>query len=129
MPSVEPFEYLVRIWQSQMSRHGKPMLAMIGEHSVHYWAILPTREKGLELLARHIGMYVIPDFQELAYFAELNSAAALFVYGLQSGKGDMLDESFRQSNPRSYEMFLEKHGRGPFTPPDSSVLEGPFRNS
>ena len=117
-PTLEPFEYLLRVWQSQMRKRGKEMLAMNAEHFIHIWAMLPPSDSSAELLARHIGAYVIKDFQELSYFAELNSAMAVIVEGIQSDGGEFLNQKFQDTNPRSYSVFLEKHGRGPFTPAD-----------
>jgi hypothetical protein len=128
-PSLEPFECLLRVWEIQMRRRGKEMLAMNGEHVVHLWAILPNPKTALELLARHIGVYVIEDFQELSYFVELNSAMANIVASVQKDRGAAANELFKEANPRSYAVFLKKHGRGPFTPADSSRIEDSLRYS
>lgn len=128
-PSLEAFEYLLRVWESQMRRRGKDMLAMNGEHIVHLWAMLPNPKTALELLARHIGAYVIEDFQELSYFTELNSAMAPIVASIQKDGGSTLNQRFQEANPRSYAAFVKKHGRGPFTPADFSGLEELMRYS
>jgi hypothetical protein len=128
-PSLEPFEYLLRVWETQMRRRGKDMLALNGEHVVHLWATLPNPKTAVELLARHIGAYVIEDFQELSYFTELNSAMAPIVASIQKDRGAFANKIVQEANPRSYAVFLKKHGRGPFTPADSSGIEESLRYS
>jgi hypothetical protein len=128
-PSLEPFEYLLRIWQGQMRKRGNEMLALNGEHIVHLWAILPNPKRAIELLARHIGAYSIPNFQEVSYFEELNAAMGPIAASIQRDNGATLNSLFQDANPRSYAVFLEKHGRGPFTPADSSGIEELMRYS
>ena len=70
---LEPFEILLRVWESQMRRRGKPFLAENGEHIIHLWAVMPDGPAAMELLARHIAAYVVPGFQETTMFAEMEA--------------------------------------------------------
>ena len=128
-PNLEPFEYLLRLWESCMHRSGKSALALNGEHIVHVWSILPNPKTTMELFARHVAAYVIPDFDETGQFAELNDAMAPIVASMQKDGGETLNIRFKQRNPRCYEAFVKKHGGGPFTPADTSGLEEFMRYS
>jgi hypothetical protein len=122
--TLEVFEILLRIWESQMRRHGKTLLSMNAEHFVHFWSVTSEFEKNLELLARHISAYVFEDFHKLTGFHELEKVLEIFVHTTQKEKGiELWNEAFRKQNPRSWETFFQKHQRGPFTPEDSSEFE------
>ena len=115
-PHREPFEYLILIWQTQMMKHGKTMMAIHADQYVHLWVITPNAKIACELLARQIAAYVLPDFQKTIQFRELESGMQPIVNAIARGDHENLNGIFTDSCPKAYEAYLKTHSRGPFTP-------------